>query len=544
MLLCGEYSFYHFDHDLWTLSHSLSDNYAEYLQDDTYNTNCIKELNIFQGLLVTEQLNTLNKLINWQVWPFTIALWASALITTNLQGYASWLGFGWQLMQLLIVMFPVLLFKAASQNVTSTLRISGWCLVFAAYPVLLFVLQNTLPDMAVLTAIKVETFVFIWIIEALLLSNNWLRGRQKKRLKINITLDHSLLAFTVILSLFWAAVFTPYNEPMATTIDGLYIDLPYVFSHLFTFLSYFLQILITYSIVFIYYIINRHLLVNRVMANHGIFHYLWLMLIFVLLSYPVAAQIILWLPMNSAEHTMIVSENNNPLDWENASFALAVMLMSLPVILALEWANKNQQLAELEKQNIQTELLWLQQQINPHFLFNTLNNLYALCLTNSKRAPKFVQQLSNLLRFVVYRGGQNKVQLTEEIQYLQDYLDLQQVRVSNKCVFEVELSPRLGAGHNMMIAPLLLVILLENAFKHGIEPSTKDAWLNVKLSVEADTLTFSCSNSINEAYNPSDVGIGLSNLQRRLALIYPNKHQLNIEQQSNCYRVDLTLECQ
>ena len=96
----------------------------------------------------------------------------------------------------------------------------------------------------------------------------------------------------------------------------------------------------------------------------------------------------------------------------------------------------------------------------------------------------------------------------------------------------------------MMIAPLLFVILLENAFKHGIEPSLKGAWLAVKLTKQGNILTFYCGNSIANGYQAGDAGIGLSNLRRRLALIYPNKHSLKIEQQQDSYHVYLTVECQ
>ena len=510
---------------------------------------------------IAEKLNklitSLNGVFNWQVWPFTVAILAPALMITNQAGHSDWWYFVVLLLQLTLFISPVLVFKnfTGKQNsklnsklniqLNKKLTILCWCLVFLGYPLLVLILENNLPELAALPFIQLETFVFIWIIEASLLFNKWLQSRQKKPLRFKFTLDHGLFALTLIFSLFWAAVFAPLNDPIIESGHNMVIDLKLVIFHWDNFLIYWAQIQLTYSIIFAYYYINRHILVNKVMARYGIFNYLWFTALFILFSYPLAAQLVLWLPLNSGEHTMIISENQNPFDWQNGSFALAVMLTSLPVILALEWAQKSQQLAEMEKQNIHTELLLLQQQINPHFLFNTLNNLYSLCLTKSEKAPELVQQLASLLRFVVYKGGQKTVPLSEEVQYLRDYLDLQQVRVSNKCQFEVDFEEESADSKtNINITPLLLIILIENAFKHGVEPSLEDAWLKVKLSRQGNTLKFYCGNSVESNYKPSQQGIGLENLQRRLALIYEDKYSLKINHEQHAFHVHLTLECQ
>jgi sensor histidine kinase YesM len=269
---------------------------------------------------------------------------------------------------------------------------------------------------------------------------------------------------------------------------------------------------------------------------------------FIMIYYPIANQLALFLPFNGGEKTLIASGDQNPFHLDNARFAFSILVISLPIILAFQWSKKGQQLSELAKENIHTELLLLQQQINPHFLFNTLNNIYALCLNKSSKAPKLVLQLSQLLRFVVYKGGKDKVFLNEEAEYLQDYINLQQVRVHEKCKFTIEITKDLP---ELKISPLLLVIFLENAFKHGIESMDKNAWLTVKLNVTENKLLFYCGNSTVNSHSPtiqicsadnSEFGIGLTNVRRRLALIYPGKNELTIEHSQSAYHVNLILE--
>ncbi|MCJ8274017.1 MAG: histidine kinase [Psychrosphaera sp.] len=481
----------------------------------------------------------INTVVNWQVWPFFVAVLAAALIITNRSGHADWLAFMVLLLQLTLTVAPVLVFKGWVGKLQSKPAVICWSLVFIGYP--LVMLQHGLVGLADLLAISIEIFVFVWLIEATLLFNRWQQSRQKKTFKFSFTLDHGLFAVSLVFSLVWAAVFTSIDDPMNTAQFEVVIVVERVFNNLFDFLAYWIQIQLSYTMVFACYYFNRHVLVNRIMAEQGLFHYLWITALFILISYPIRSQLVLWLPINNGERTLIASENHNPFDLINGGFALVVMLVSLPVIVALEWAKKGQQMAELEKQNIHTELMLLQQQINPHFLFNTLNNLYALCLTKSAQAPDMVQQLASLLRFVVYKGGQQQVSLTEEVQYLRDYLSLQQVRVSNRCQFDVTLPDN---DTDLKLAPLLFVIVLENAFKHGIEPASQDTWLKVKLSRQGNTLMFYCANPVAKSYQPSQAGIGLNNLKRRLALIYPDKHHLKISHEQDVYHVHLSLECQ
>jgi len=494
--------------------------------------------------------------INWQIWPFSVAVLLSTVMMNNRSDNTQWLPLLALLAKFSCLIIPIIIYKqlASRNNQRDWSGVITWLLVFIGYPLILFILINNFFKHSDSPTFDLSFFVFIWITEGLLLINAWMQGKQKSAFKYKLTLDNSLFTVSVIFSFFWAFVFNSTEDAINNQPINILLDVSVLFNNFSRFLGYWLQFQLIYSLVFIYYYLHRHLLVNKVLDKHGVFHYLWLTTLFLLLYYPLASQLALFLPINSGEHTLIASGNQNPFDYDNAKFAFLLLVVSLPIILAFQWSQKSQQVAELAKENIHTELMLLQQQINPHFLFNTLNNIYALCLTKSAQAPELVQQLADLLRFVVYKGNQDKVSLSEEVEYLQGYLNLQQVRVSNRCQFDIEFCHPLA---DVEIAPLLLVILIENAFKHGVEPTDQSAWLRVQLYVEGNMLHFLCANSVTDNYqseqsqikdNKEDIeyvgGLGLENLRRRLALLYGNKHQLTINHQQNAYSVHLILECQ
>jgi len=501
-------------------------------------------------------IDLMKRNINWQVWPFTVAVLLSTIKINNSSANTEWIPLLLVLVKLSCLIIPIVIYKQfifKNKN-KNKLAVLSWLLAFIGYPLLLLLAENNIFNGSQSSIIDWSFFGYIWIVEGLLLINIWFQGRQRSSLKYKLTLDNALFALSIIFSFFWALVFNSTEDAINNQPINILFDVNLLTNNFSRFLGYLIQFQIIYSLVFVFYYLHRHLLVNKVLEQYGFFHYAWLTAVFLLLYYPLASQLALWLPINSGVNTLLASGNRNPFDYDNARFAFTLLIISLPVILAFQWSQKSQQIAELAKENIHTELMLLQQQINPHFLFNTLNNIYALCLTKSAQAPEMVQQLADLLRFVVYKGDQDKVSLFEEVEYLQGYLNLQQVRVSNKCQFDIEFSEQLP---NVKITPLLLVILLENAFKHGVEPTDQAAWLKVKLYFTGNTLHFHCVNSVVEHYQAKQIqpmnnnqdlayasGLGLDNLRRRLTLLYGDKHQLTISQQANAYHVHLTLECQ
>ncbi len=243
--------------------------------------------------------------------------------------------------------------------------------------------------------------------------------------------------------------------------------------------------------------------------------------------------------MNIDEFTFLPSQDYNIFAADNFRFCFVVLLASTPVILAFERQQQEKALAEIAQRQSQTELQLLQQQVNPHFLFNTLNNLYALTLTGSAQAPTLVLQLANLLRYTVYEGQSSRVSLAQEMQYLQDFLALQAIRSADKCQFNVVWPTQ---AEQWQIAPLLLITVLENAVKHGVEPSQSRCSIELSISVENGWLRMRCVNSVPEAAGQRPPGIGLDNLRRRLSLLYSGKHRFSAQQQAGLWCTELTLE--
>ena len=182
---------------------------------------------------------------------------------------------------------------------------------------------------------------------------------------------------------------------------------------------------------------------------------------------------------------------------------------------------------QLEKQAVENELYYLKSQINPHFLFNTLNNIHTLVYKQAPAAPDAVMQLASLMRYMIYESNAPTVPLSREMEYLQDYVGLQQLRYKQSPVVDLKIVGDTGACN---IAPLLFIHLIENAYKHS--PSTLSPGdIEVLVEVKDDTLSFSVKNPVgkrisNKLDEPG--GIGLSNARKRLALLYPDRHELDI----------------
>lgn len=196
----------------------------------------------------------------------------------------------------------------------------------------------------------------------------------------------------------------------------------------------------------------------------------------------------------------------------------------------------------LEKEKLEAELKFLKSQIHPHFLFNTLNNLYALTLKKSDKAPEMVIQLSNLLEYTLYSGKESEVGLNEELKQIKGYIDLEKLRFGKRLKLNQEIS---GNVDSLLIAPLLLLPFVENSFKHGVSNDLKAPAIDLKVIVNENTLLFSVRNSCSvepEKFESYKEGIGLKNVKRRLELLYRDRHTLEINQKKDLFEVNLTLE--
>jgi LytS/YehU family sensor histidine kinase len=205
-----------------------------------------------------------------------------------------------------------------------------------------------------------------------------------------------------------------------------------------------------------------------------------------------------------------------------------------------EFLRKQELLIKAENEQLKTELSLLKAQVNPHFLFNTLNNLYGLMLQNkSEQASDITLKLSDLMRYLLESSKSEKVNLQKEVKFLEDYLALEKIRLAQQADIRLEVS---GIEKEVFIAPLLFIPLVENAFKHGLHTVSINSFAHFSLALQGNELYFEAHNSVGKmlAYPPKS-GTGLDNLRKRLALVYSKKHFLEVEEKENSFKVTLHL---
>lgn len=194
---------------------------------------------------------------------------------------------------------------------------------------------------------------------------------------------------------------------------------------------------------------------------------------------------------------------------------------------------------KLRNENSKNELLHLQSQVNPHFFFNMLNNLYGLVDKDTAQAKALILKLSELMRYSIYEGEKPLVSLEEEADYLNNYMALHRMRyhktIDIQCNITIE-------DNATMVMPLLFIILLENAFKHGVENLRNNAYVHINLTARDGVVDFDIENNFDASELSKTQGIGIKNLKRRLELAYPKKHRLIITSQNAVYKVQLQLQ--
>lgn len=235
------------------------------------------------------------------------------------------------------------------------------------------------------------------------------------------------------------------------------------------------------------------------------------------------------------------SHNGLPIR-EIRSGAMTTVQVFLPIILSIGMCvglkvntrfNKNQLLLqEIKQAQLNAEIKYLKYQVQPHFLFNTLNNIYALIDNSPNIAKQSIHTMSKMMRYLLHDASNNKVPLVKEIEFLERYIDLMQLRVSSNLSLEKKFPI---VNQPIQIAPLIYITFIENAFKHGID-ALKNSYISIDLSIEKDLLIYTVINSsFPEKKNITDSGIGLENLRKRLEILYPNNYKLLIKEENNSY---------
>lgn len=214
-------------------------------------------------------------------------------------------------------------------------------------------------------------------------------------------------------------------------------------------------------------------------------------------------------------------------------FAIGIKLLK-------KWYLKQKETLLIEKEKVNIELELLKSQVHPHFLFNTLNNIYSFIINDSPKAPEVLKKLSDLLRYLIYDCSHSLVKLQSELQMIEDYIDLEKIRYGKSFNMQLEVK---GKAENKMISPLLIIPFLENSFKHGASQMLSHPWINLDLTIYDDELLLRLSNSkpVLVTESITSKGLGLSNVQKRLKLLYPDNHLLSISQDMLSYNVELRI---
>lgn len=297
---------------------------------------------------------------------------------------------------------------------------------------------------------------------------------------------------------------------------------------------------LNYCLLLVFFFVNYHLLLpkfyyqNKKVIYFGLIAILFLVILFI----PKL------LPLNTIQnqHEMMHSKTLHfPKPNEmRAHFIDYFNTIPFLLVVALSFLLRtNAQLKEIKNEKLKAEVSYLKAQINPHFLFNTLNSLYALTIIKSDEAPNAVLKLSGMMRYVVTESSQEYVPLSKEIEYIKDYISLQKLRMNDDVNFSFKC---IGDATGKAIAPLILIPFIENAFKYGLNPD-EDSEISIEIAVVDSNLTLVAKNKmvVNEIPEDLKTETGIENTKKRLEIIYPKKHLLEISEIENEFIIRLNI---
>ena len=298
---------------------------------------------------------------------------------------------------------------------------------------------------------------------------------------------------------------------------------------------------LTYSLM--YFVIPRYVIKGLYVQAIG-----WILLLFIMTACISAVIGTYFLPI-VRYHLFDVQK------WDsiNTSFLLSLLAglrggitiggLAAAIKLMKHWYIKNQRNMQLQNENTAAQLQLLKAQVHPHFLFNTLNNIYSYTQTTSPVAAKMITSLSDLLRFILYESDQTVVSLEKELKLVKDYIELEEIRYGNKLDLQIDLP---DLTNDLYIAPLLLLPLIENCFKHGTSQLIDHPWISLSIQLKGQQMKMKLING--KAFEPEPKsltqGIGIENVIKRLSLIYPGRHELTFTNEADVFIVNLRIELQ
>lgn len=310
-------------------------------------------------------------------------------------------------------------------------------------------------------------------------------------------------------------------------------------------------ILIYNVLLFVPAWINNFWLLRNLQRNKNLERYLISLLVVFILAIIATGRYLQWLytrfnTTELADFTPFAVTSSAPKIIENYqyyfdAFPAVIMVMSALAIgfsvqhFLLKIKNEKQ----IETQQAIAELSLLKSQISPHFLFNVLNSLYALALKKSEETPDVILKLSDILRYSLYETQEKEISVTNEIDILNTYIEIEKLRMpaSASITFHHE-----NVKDSMKIAPMLILPLIENAFKHGTDSTIGNSCIRAILSCDDKSLIFICENSFKESARKDVGGIGIENIRKRLQLIYPSKHRFEIDKNKDIFTVNLEIK--
>lgn len=296
----------------------------------------------------------------------------------------------------------------------------------------------------------------------------------------------------------------------------------------------YLPVKMAFTYFVLYFLLPRYILTGR---------YTWFIILFLLSSFAAgtAQRIVAYTIDFPLYYPEYLSEPFfYPIKIIKTSVYLYQIVFTAVMIKLLRYWYANQQAQQvLTQEKLEAELKFLKTQIHPHFLFNTLNNLYALTLKKSEKAPEMVLKLSELINYMLYECTANEVLLSKEIKFLQNYIAIEKMRYGDK----LEVDVRVTGDQNIRIAPMIILPFVENCFKHGASEELQQSWVTVQIQASAELITIKVENSkSNNGNNHHGDGIGIQNVKRRLSLLYPTRHELKILDGKETFLVILTIQ--
>ncbi len=314
--------------------------------------------------------------------------------------------------------------------------------------------------------------------------------------------------------LFWLFIF-------GMILDSMLYDYDFEEAALFSLLECGINALIAYANLFFF--------IPKFLERKGnLIYILSIIVFFLLLFIPYYLSDLGYYLLDPLPHRVIISFTIN--------FISLVLISFLVWKLSKYELEKKRSLA-LSNEKLKAELLLLKSQVSPHFLFNTLNNIYSLSIEKHEHAPIMIEKLSEILRYLIYEGKKEAVSLEKEADLVKEYIDLQRLK-KMKGEEQIKLTIE-GIEPHHKIAPLILVNLVENCFKHSDINYNPNGFLRIMLSVKENVLCFKTENSFQQ--NKKDIGIGLANIREQLKHNYPKEHQFSIQKELTTFKVSLTI---